>query len=448
MNGRSVGLIALLAALTLLPLATISLASGAHLPLAARADDDSQDVWQHVAAFFGQSGIRGNYGFSVDVSGDIAVVGDGYLYVNGLGNAGAAYIYERDEISGDWFEVKELHAPSPHTCGHFGAAVAVNGAADTIIVGEPGRRNHPDCKQDGSIYFFGRDEGGPDNWGLLHTIDGSGAYGKPLTIDGDTLAVGVPGDTTNTTCANGLAETPHYIAGFVELYRQDEGGLNNWGLVKRIDPPWNQENDKHFGCAIAISGNRLAVGAPDYGEMGMAFLYDGDQDWALVDTLEGFQRWNTFGFAVAVSAEHFFISAPLESIDRGDEDLNRAGQVYPAGSSTGLPYPQLPEPDPSHIVGTALALDGEFLAVTYIGTNELEVHDDVLIYRDGPLGWELVQVLEAVGPECWSNMSLAMDGDTLIIGETGCLGSGIAHIYERSFGADHHAYLPVVVNQR
>src|SRR5690606_35940736 len=113
--------------------------------------------------------------------------------IDGVGQAGAAFVYERNEGTGGWSEVKRLIAPEPHACGHFGAAVAVTESADTIIVGEEGRRDHPACKQNGAIYFFGRDEGGQDNWGLIKVIDGSGQYGNPLRVDGDTLVVGVPG---------------------------------------------------------------------------------------------------------------------------------------------------------------------------------------------------------------------------------------------------------------
>ena len=433
----------ILASATLVILALASAANGNGQPALPAAGGQDQNIWTRVAVFSG-GGLYTTYGFSVDIGGDIAVVTDSHLTVDGQGHAGVVHVYERNEGTGGWVEVKLLTAPAPHQCGYFGAAVAVTESADTIIVGENGRRDHPACKQDGSIYFYGRDEGGVDNWGLFRVIDGAGAYGKPLRVDGDTLVVGVPGDMWDGGCDNGVVLRPEFIAGSVQIFKRDLGGFDNWGMLKEIDPPHLDDYDKHFGCSVAISGNRLAVGAPDYGETGMAYLYDGEQDWALVESHAGFQRWNTLGFAVAVSADDFFIAAPFEHRGAGYDFV---GQVYPAGSSTPLPYPTIaPTGNWRYIVGTAMALDGEFLAVSYNGTNETEVHDDVLIYRNTNLGWELVQVLEDIGPECWSNMSIAMDGARLIVGETGCLGIGWAHIFERSDGGEENSvFLPTVI---
>ncbi len=420
-----------------------NLATGYGEPAPRAAGGQGQNIWDRVAVFSG-GGLSTTYSFSVDIGGDIAVVADDRLTVDGIGHAGVVHVYERNEATGGWVAVKVLTAPDLHQCGHFGAAVAVTESADTIIVGENGRRDHPACKQDGSIYFFGRDEGGLDNWGLFKVVDGAGAYGKPFRVDGDTLVVGIPGDTWDGGCDNGGELRPEFIAGSVQIFKRDAGGFDNWGMVKEIEPPALDDYDKHFGCSVAISGDRLAVGAPDYGETGMAYLYDGEQDWSLVESHTGFQQWNTFGFAVAVGAQGFFIAAPFEHRGLG---YDHVGQVYPAGSSTGLPYPLIdPTGDWGYIVGTAMALDGEFLAVSYNGTNETEVHDHVLIYRNTNLGWELVQVIEDIGPECWSNMSIAMDGAKLIIGETGCSGIGRAHIFERTSGGEPNtAFLPIII---
>lgn len=396
------------------------------------------EIFQPVASFTGGAA----YGFSVDIGGDIAVVGDSRGGVDGVAHAGVAHVYERDEATGSWTEITQLHAPSPHECAHFGAAVAVTEEADTIIVGEEGRRDHSACKQDGSIYFFHRDEGGVDNWGLIKTIDGSGAFGNPLRVDGGTLVVGMPGDYGNSTCSNASEERPDDPAGAVQIYQRDAGGIDAWGLVETIDPPHDSPYDRYFGCAVAIGGNRLAVGAPDFGEMGMAYLYDGEAGWAMTGSFAGLQRWNTLGFAVAVSAEDFIIGAPWEWAPNLRDHL---GQVYP-GETTPLPYP-MPVNDGHYLVGMSLALDGDLLAVSYDLASETINTEDVLIYRRTPQNeWELVQVLEGVGPECASNMSIAMDGNSLIVGETNCPGGMSAHIFERTAdGGLYKAFLPLAI---
>lgn len=405
------------------------------------------EIWTEAATFFGESGSYGAYGQAVDIGGDTAVIGDRFLSVDGVGHAGGVYVYERDSIDGHWFERTVLHAPTVQSCARFGSAVAITAAADTIIVGEPGSRDHPYCKQNGSIYFFGRDEGGPNQWGLMKVIDGTGHYGDPLLIEGDTLVVGVPGDTWDGGCDNGLAQRPEFIHGTVEIYRRDHGGEDTWGLVKIIQPPWFDDFDKHFGCSIALGGGRLLVGAPDYGEMGMAFLYDAEQDWQMVDTFEGYLRWNTFGYAVAVDEDDLFIGAPSEQICSG-VDCHHVGKVYQDGTADWLPYPTLDETgDWGYRVGESLALDGDILAVSYSGTNQTELQRNALIYQQTEEGWELVQVLEDSGPDCGRRQTVALDGDSMIVSECPYgAGTHLVHIYERSSGGEAiNVFLPMLV---
>ena len=74
-----------------------------------------------------------NFGYSVAVSGDTAVVG-AYLEDAGGGGAGAAYVFWRDEGgTGNWGEVKKLTASDAQADDEFGISVAISG--DTAVVG-------------------------------------------------------------------------------------------------------------------------------------------------------------------------------------------------------------------------------------------------------------------------------------------------------------------------
>jgi len=72
-------------------------------------------------------------GFSVSISGDVAVVGVPWRY----GFKGAAYVYERR--GGQWFRVHDLTAPELGRYDHFGASVSIDG--DVIVVGAPWHDN-------------------------------------------------------------------------------------------------------------------------------------------------------------------------------------------------------------------------------------------------------------------------------------------------------------------
>ncbi len=73
------------------------------------------------------------FGVSVEVSGDIAVIGaDGDTYNGGM-RSGAAYVYEKAE--GEWFLTAKLRNHDSDENDLFGHSVAVSGA--TVVVGAP-----------------------------------------------------------------------------------------------------------------------------------------------------------------------------------------------------------------------------------------------------------------------------------------------------------------------
>ncbi len=73
------------------------------------------------------------FGRSVAVSGDTAVVGADHEGAGGT-DSGAAYIYQRDQGgAGNWGEVRNLTASDAEVTDNFGESVAVSG--DTAVVG-------------------------------------------------------------------------------------------------------------------------------------------------------------------------------------------------------------------------------------------------------------------------------------------------------------------------
>jgi len=74
-----------------------------------------------------------NFGFSVSISGNTAVVG-AYKEDAGGSNAGAAYIFERSGTT--WTEVKKITASDAQADDDFGTSVAIDGT--NVIIGSPG----------------------------------------------------------------------------------------------------------------------------------------------------------------------------------------------------------------------------------------------------------------------------------------------------------------------
>ncbi|MFK7947394.1 MAG: fibronectin type III domain-containing protein, partial [Saprospiraceae bacterium] len=88
------------------------------------------------------------FGRSVSISGDRAIVGARYNDDNGS-NSGSAYIFELQ--NGTWVETQKLLASDAATYDYFGLSVSISG--DRAIVGAP--YNDDNGSKSGSAYIFG-----------------------------------------------------------------------------------------------------------------------------------------------------------------------------------------------------------------------------------------------------------------------------------------------------
>lgn len=119
------------------------------------------------------SSVQGdNFGFSVAISGDYAIVGaPGYSDGETL-SIGAVYIFQKD--SNDW----DLFSPTPRQNSFFGWSVAVN-SNGVIAVGAPGDR-----ALKGSVYIF---KPNGSKWKHVYTIEPDVSYpgqaGYDVAID-------------------------------------------------------------------------------------------------------------------------------------------------------------------------------------------------------------------------------------------------------------------------
>lgn len=90
------------------------------------------------------------FGCSVSLDGNTALIGafDDEITVNGLGNAGAAYIFTR--TGDDWTEQKKLIAPDGNSFDRFGRSVSLSGGIALIGVSDDDDKGN----YSGSAYIF------------------------------------------------------------------------------------------------------------------------------------------------------------------------------------------------------------------------------------------------------------------------------------------------------
>lgn len=135
---------------------------------------------------------RDRFGAVLAVSGDILVAAAPSVTLDGEFFVRAAFVFMRD-ASGAWTESKRLVASDREAFDQLGgSSVAIEG--DTIFLGAS-RAKVGNALQQGAVYVFERNAGGPDNWGETRkltddSVGSIGSFGSSIAVDGDLLAIG------------------------------------------------------------------------------------------------------------------------------------------------------------------------------------------------------------------------------------------------------------------
>jgi hypothetical protein len=227
--------------------------------------------WQKQAVLVDPPNIPDDsFGYSVAVSGSVAVVGAWGTRKH----AGAAYIYARS--GGRWHRQARLADPAPGTAA-FGYSVTVSGS--TVLIG---------TFSAGRAYVYGRSDSRWHRQATLVGPAGSSVFGGAVAISGSTAVVGAWGTDDQAGAAYIYAHTP-----------------SGWRLRASIPSPGNGSLKDHFASAVAVSGETVVIGAPaKHDGIGAAFIYGrSGSEWRRHAALRApLQRANdNFGYSVAVS---------------------------------------------------------------------------------------------------------------------------------------------------
>lgn len=107
-------------------------------------------------------------------------------------------------------------------------------------------------------------------------------FGQSVAVRDNFLAVG---SSSGSICLSGS------FPGYVFLYQQDKGGLDNWGLINILQG--GTDNDK-FGYSVALDDDVLAVGAPNVSGSGAVYIFRRKQYFSSgCDNIETSSFWQT-----------------------------------------------------------------------------------------------------------------------------------------------------------
>ncbi len=185
------------------------------------------------------------------------------------------------------------------------------------------------------------------------------------------------------------------------------------------------EKGAQFGFSTALSGDTLAIGAPEEANgSGAVYVYArNDQGWTLQQRLSLSDRssGDRFGQSLALRGNTLIIGAMQRAVD----NRFNAGKVYIYARNSSGQWQQThaltaPSPQAGHRFGYQVALDGQRLAVASLlgPDNGRDSGQVFLFHQNGNNGWgyEATVGEAGIGSSDKYAANIDLDGDLLAIG--------------------------------
>lgn len=242
------------------------------------------------------------YGFSVAVSGNTAIVG---AYGDNAFGAysGSAYVFERASFGSPWTQTRKLLASGGVANQSFGLTVSISG--DTALIGS-----------NSGAYVFDRSGGTWPQTGKL--VPSTGPASRAVSISGDTALVGTGGE----------------LGGNAHVFVRDSLGV--WTQQQQLVPG---VSTRAYSCSVAVAGDIAVVGDKlnntKTASAGCAFVFERSAGvWTQTRQLlasDGAPD-DDFGFSVAVSGDKIVVGARA----RDEGGVPNTGSAYVFGPVSGV----------------------------------------------------------------------------------------------------------------
>jgi hypothetical protein len=260
-----------------------------------------------------------SFGYSVAISGEVAIVGAPYTDVPGKDNAGAAHIFKLE--NGTW-QFKQTLVPDDLRGGDlFGGSVDIDG--NVAIAGGFYVYNSSNVST-GGAYIFQSQNG---QWQQVQKLQPDDLkyldwFGTPLALKGNLAIVGAYGTDRPSVADN---------VGAAYIFQKLQNG--KWELMQKLQPDDLKAVDC-FGTSVAINSKLAVVGAmwvdvPAV-NAGAAYIFQLENGkWQLKQKVqpEGLSYYDWFGHSVAVDGEDGEI-ALVRGNKYGVPGQPEAGAVY------------------------------------------------------------------------------------------------------------------------
>jgi len=338
-----------------------------------------------------------------------------------------------------------LKASNTGAADNFGFSVAIDG--DTVVVGAYGESSNStgvngtqsdnSANYAGAAYVFVRSSGTWSQQAYLKAsnTEANDSFGLSVAISGDTVVVGAPLESSNSTGVNGTqSDNSASNAGAAYVFVRTSGNWRQQAYLKAS----NTEAIDSFGYSVAISGDTLVLGA--YAESSNATGVNGTQS-----DNSAFGAGAAYVFVRSSGSGTWSQQAYLKASNTG------AGDYY--GSSVA-------------ISGNTVVVGAYYEASNATGVNGTESNNSVsaagaaYVFVRIAGTWSQQAYLKASNTEAndFFGYSVAISGDTVVVGAVGEDGNatgvngkesnnsasaaGAAYVFVRSSGTwTQQAYL-------
>ena len=306
--------------------------------------------------------VNVGFGLSVAISGDYVISGAPYDDDNGH-NAGAAYIFKRDTTTGVWDTGTKIKPATNASAGRqFGGVVDIYGDYAVVAANK--------VNVLGSVYIFKRDTT-TGTWSQqaeirpseVHQYDG---FAYSVAISGDYVIAGTPYDDDRGT---------NYGAVYIFRRNPSTDVWDETGYTKISAPAAIYASSPRFGSSVAISGDYAIVGTPydhpySFPDAGSVHIFKRDTSAINPNTWDNGYRiispeilisspGTFFGSGVAISGDTAFVEGTGNDIFYFKRDTSA---INPNTWDTGIEIlTRVPNNDASY--GSSIAVSGDYVIV-------------------------------------------------------------------------------------
>lgn len=250
-------------------------------------------------------------------------------------------------------------------------------------------------------------------------------FGRSVAIDGDTAVIGAP---TTTVGGDGVGSAYVYVR-----------TASGWQLQQKLTAP-GVTMQTLFGLSVDVDGNTIVVGAPfddNAGpSSGAAYVFERSNNvWSIKQKLTGSENSTSdvFGLSVAIDGNTIVCGA-LGNTSSADPQVGTA-YVFNLTSNQWVETQKLnaSDPSPQNGFGVTVAIDGNTIIVG--ATGHANFSGAVYVFSFVGSSWVEQEILTAnnPAPKVVFGYKLGLSGETIVVASQGFAGNGRDLVFSAAY---------------